>query len=46
MKYFIFQHLNQIIAGFIKSDISWHSVEKFNFEYDRRAIVINVYEWF
>jgi len=34
------------VAGFIKSDISWHSVEKFNFEYDRRAIVINVYEWF
>ena len=34
------------VSGFIKSDISWHSVEKFNFEYDRRAIVINVYEWF
>jgi hypothetical protein len=34
------------VAGFIKSDISWHSVEKFSFEYDRRAIVINVYEWF
>lgn len=33
------------IVGFIKSDISWHSVEKFNFEYDRRAIVINVHEW-
>ena len=34
------------VTGFVKSDISWHSVEKFNFEYDRRAIVINVYEWF
>lgn len=34
------------VAGFIKSDISWHSVEKFNFEYDRRAKVINIYEWF
>ena len=33
------------IAGFIKSDNSWHSVKKFDFDYDRRAIVINVYEW-
>ena len=33
------------IAGFIKSDISWHSVKKFDFDFDRRAIVINVYEW-
>ena len=34
------------IAGFIKSDISWHTVEKFDFEHDRRAIVINIYEWY
>lgn len=33
------------IAGFIKSDNSWHSVERFDFVHDRRAIVINVYEW-
>ena len=31
-------------AGFIKSDNSWHTVEKFDFEYDRRAIVINVWQ--
>lgn len=34
---------NQVV-GFIKSDKSWHSVEPFAFNYDRRAIVINVYE--
>jgi|TARA_B110000027_G_scaffold54503_1_gene59242 hypothetical protein len=33
------------IVGFIKSDISWHTVKKINFELDRRVIVINVYEW-
>lgn len=31
------------VAGFIKSDNSWHSVEKNNLDYDRRAIVINVW---
>ncbi len=31
-------------AGFIKSDNSWHTVEKFNFDYDRRAIVINLWQ--
>lgn len=31
-------------ACFIKSDNSWHSVEKNTTNYDRRAIVINVYE--
>ena len=31
-------------VGFIKSDNTWHSVEPFDFHYDRRAIVINVYE--
>ena len=32
------------IAGFIKSDISWHSVKENIFDYDRRAIVINLFE--
>ena len=32
------------IAGFIKSDISWHSVNENIFDYDRRAIVINLFE--
>jgi len=32
------------IAAFIKSDNSWHSVERINLDYDRRAIVINVWE--
>lgn len=32
------------IAGFIKSDNSWHSVEENKYNYDRRAIVINVWE--
>ena len=31
-------------VGFIKSDNTWHTVEPFNFDYDRRAIVINVWE--
>lgn len=31
-------------VGFIKSDNTWHTVEPFNFNYDRRAIVINVWE--
>lgn len=31
-------------ACFIKSDNSWHSVEENTLDYDRRAIVINVYE--
>lgn len=31
-------------VGFIKSDNTWHTVEPFNFSYDRRAIVINVLE--
>lgn len=31
-------------AGFIKSDNSWHTVNKFNFPYDRRAIVINIWQ--
>jgi len=31
-------------ACFIKSDNSWHSVEKNTLNYDRRAIVINVFE--
>lgn len=33
------------LTGFIKSDISWHSVEKFYFEFDRRALVINIFEY-
>jgi hypothetical protein len=40
----IFKYEPNQIVGFIKSDISWHSVEKFEFDYDRRAIVINIYE--
>jgi hypothetical protein len=32
------------IVGFIKSDVSWHSVEPIKSNYDRRALVINVYE--
>lgn len=32
------------ITGFIKSDNSWHSVETIGVVYDRRAIVINIYE--
>jgi len=31
-------------ACFIKSDNSWHSVEENTLNYDRRAIVINIYE--
>lgn len=31
-------------ACFIKSDNSWHSVEENNLDYDRRAIVVNVWE--
>ena len=31
-------------VGFIKNDISWHAVAPNNFDYDRRAIVINVME--
>ena len=31
-------------VGFIKSDNTWHTVEPFDFNYDRRAIVINVFE--
>lgn len=30
------------IVGFIKSDNSWHSVEKIKSDYDRRNLVINV----
>jgi hypothetical protein len=32
------------IACFIKTDNSWHTVEKIKSDYDRRAIVINVWE--
>ncbi len=32
------------VACFIKSDNSWHTVEKIKFDYDRRAIVINVWQ--
>ena len=31
-------------VGFIKSDNTWHTVEPFCFNYDRRAIVVNVWE--
>ncbi|MDA9733112.1 hypothetical protein N9U63_00505 [Candidatus Pelagibacter sp.] len=31
-------------VGFIKSNNTWHTVEPFDFIYDRRAIVINVWE--
>lgn len=31
-------------VGFIKSDNTWHTVEPFDFDYDRRAIVINIWE--
>ena len=31
-------------VGFIKSDNTWHTVEPFGFNYDRRAIVVNVWE--
>lgn len=31
-------------AGFIKNDVSWHAVAPNAFDYDRRAIVINVME--
>jgi hypothetical protein len=31
-------------AGFIKSDISWHAVKPNPYDYDRRAIVINILE--
>lgn len=33
------------VAGFIKSDVSWHSVNANPLEYDRRAIVINMFEY-
>lgn len=32
------------VAGFIKSDISWHAVAPNAYDYDRRAIVINIME--
>tara|TARA_Y200000002_G_scaffold131739_1_gene108574 strand:- start:60934 stop:61812 length:879 start_codon:yes stop_codon:yes gene_type:complete len=32
------------INGFIKSDLSWHSVEKNNYEENRVAIVINIHD--
>ena len=38
------QYEENKIAGFIKSDRSWHSVQTNCFDYDRRAIVINVWE--
>ena len=38
------EYKENLMVGFIKSDNSWHSVESFNFEYDRRALVINVFE--
>lgn len=41
---FIAKYEANKIAGFIKSDISWHTVEKNEFDYPRRAIVINIYE--
>ena len=31
-------------VGFIKNDISWHAVAPNNYDYDRRAIVINIKE--
>ncbi|MEM7317515.1 MAG: hypothetical protein AAF408_00685 [Pseudomonadota bacterium] len=31
-------------VGFIKNDISWHAVEPNPFDYDRRAIVVNILE--
>lgn len=31
-------------VGFIKSDVSWHSVLPNRYDYDRRAIVINILE--
>ena len=31
-------------CGFIKTDMSWHTVNSFENDYDRRAIVINVWE--
>ncbi len=31
-------------AGFIKSDVSWHAVAPNAYDYDRRAIVINILE--
>ncbi len=32
------------VAGFIKSDVSWHAVSPNQYDYDRRAIVINIVE--
>lgn len=32
------------VAGFIKSDVSWHAVAPNQYDYDRRAIVINILE--
>lgn len=32
------------VNGFIKNDVSWHSVEKNKFSSPRRAIVVNFYE--
>ncbi len=31
-------------AGFIKNDVSWHAVAPNQYDYDRRAIVINILE--
>lgn len=42
--FFFSRYEPNTMVGFIKSDASWHTVETREFEYDRRAIVINVYE--
>ena len=31
-------------AGFIKNDISWHSVAENKYNYDRKTIVVNIME--
>ena len=42
--FYVASYVQNKFVGFIKSDNTWHTVEPFNFHYDRRAIVINVWE--
>tara|TARA_B100002051_G_C16527008_1_gene530711 strand:- start:559 stop:819 length:261 start_codon:yes stop_codon:yes gene_type:complete len=41
---FIAHFVRNKIVGFIKNDKSWHTVKKNKYDYDRRALVINVFE--
>ena len=40
----IAQFRQNACAGFIKNDISWHSVSKNKYDYDRKVLVVNILE--